>query len=264
MIINNTELHYKTIGQGEPLLFIHGLGSSSRDWKEQVNHFSKSYRVITLDIRGHGKSSKTDEEYTISLFADDTIALLDALKISSAHIVGISMGGMIAFELAVSYPNRIRTLTIVNSTPSAVPQTIRERLQMWQRKLMVRLFSMKAIGEILGKRLFPNHKELKKLFAKRWAENDLTSYRKSVKAIFEWSVADQLDQIQAPTLLLSSEYDYIPLSKKEELVKQIANCKLVVIKDTHHALPVEKPDNFNEVLGLFLATYQKEPTPSHS
>lgn len=113
--LRHIALYYETHGDGAPLLLIHGLGSSTLDWAPQVAHFSERFRVITLDVRGHGRSDKPPGPYSVPIFAGDLVELLDALHIESAHLAGISMGGMIAFQLAVDAPQRVRSLTIVNS-----------------------------------------------------------------------------------------------------------------------------------------------------
>src|SRR6266545_4358239 len=90
---NDINLYYEVNGKGQPLLFIHGLGSSARDWESQVQEFSRTYQVITFDLRGHGQSDKPAGPYTMSMFASDAAALLKRLGIESANVVGLSLGG---------------------------------------------------------------------------------------------------------------------------------------------------------------------------
>ena len=117
-MVNDIQLYYEITGQGQPLLFIHGLGSSTRDWEAQVSPFAANYQVITFDLRGHGRSDKPPGPYTLPLFTADTAGLLKALGLDAAHVVGISLGGGIAFQLALDYPELVKTLTIVNSAPA--------------------------------------------------------------------------------------------------------------------------------------------------
>src|SRR5579862_3087511 len=118
MSTNHIKLHHEIVGKGPSLVFIHGLGSSTRDWEFQIPEFAKSYQVITFDLRGHGQSDKPDVPYTIPMFAADTAGLLSSLGVERAHLVGISLGGAVAFQFALDYPDLLRTLTIVNSAPS--------------------------------------------------------------------------------------------------------------------------------------------------
>ena len=136
--VHDIDLYYETSGRGQPILFIHGLGSSVRDWELQVVFFSKQYQVVIVDVRGHGKSGKPPGPYSMAQFATDAAGLIRALNISPAHMVGISLEGMIAFQLAADAPDAARSLTIVNAAPEFVIRSFRERLQVWMRFALVR------------------------------------------------------------------------------------------------------------------------------
>lgn len=254
---NGINLYYETHGEGQPLLFIHGLGSSSRDWEFQVPAFSISYQVITFDLRGHGQSDKPSGPYSMAMFAADTAGLLRALAIDQAHVVGLSLGGGIAFQLAVEAPQIVKTLVIVNSAPELVVRSFRDQLAVWQRLAIVRLLGMRKMGEVLSKRLFvkPEYTQLRETFVARWAENDQRAYLDAMRAMIGWSVTAQLGTIRCPTLIISADQDYTPLSLKEAYTAKIPNAQLVTISDSHHALPVEKPREFNQALEKFLAKH---------
>lgn len=262
---DSIEIHYDITGEGEPILFIHGLGSSSRDWEDQVSFFSKNYQVLTVDVRGHGKSEKPPGPYSISQFALDIASLIKFLNISPLHVVGISMGGMISFQLATTEPELFKSLTAVNSAPEFIPRKFKEHLQVLQRLLIFKFLSMEKIGNILSKKLFPkpHHEKIAKKFVKRWAENDKRAYMDSMRAILGWGVADQLDKIDCPVLVLASDQDYTTVESKEAFVAKIKNAELVVIDDTRHALPVEEPEKFNQALSVFLLK-QNKMSENHS
>jgi 3-oxoadipate enol-lactonase len=253
--VRDIDLYYEVNGQGQPVVFIHGLGSSSRDWERQVPVFSKQYQVLTFDIRGHGKSDKPAGPYTIALFAADTAELIKGLGVAPAHIVGISLGGMIALQLAVSARDLVRSLTVVNAGPEFIIRTAKERLQVLQRQVIVRLLGMRKMGEVLSKRLFPKpgQEDLRSLFVERWAENDPRAYRDAMRALVGWSVTDHLGSIQCPTLVISADQDYTPVAAKEAYVARMPRAELVVISDSRHATPVEQPEQFNEALLTFLS-----------
>ena len=111
--VHGIDLYYEVHGAGQPVLLIHGLGSSTRDWDLQVPALAARFKVITFDVRGHARSEKPKQRYSVKLFADDTAALIRALDIAPVHVIGISMGGMIAFQLAVDSPGLVRSLVIV-------------------------------------------------------------------------------------------------------------------------------------------------------
>src|SRR4051794_33568535 len=117
MEMNQINLNYTLTGHGEALVFVHGLGSSARDWEPQVTEFSRSYQVLAVDMRGHGQSDKPGGPYTISMLADDLAGLLNHLGIPAAHIVELSLGGMVALQFALASPALVKTLTVVNSGP---------------------------------------------------------------------------------------------------------------------------------------------------
>lgn len=257
--LGNIDLYYETAGQGQPILFIHGLGSSGRDWEEQIAFFSRYYQVVTFDLRGHGQSDKPAGPYSIPLFASDVAQLIEILDIAPVHVVGLSLGGMTAFQLAVSNAELVRSLVIVNAAPEFILRTSKERRQLFLRELIVRLLGMRKMGEVLSKRLFlkPEHDKLRRLFVERWAENDPRAYLASMRAIVGWSVADHLSEIRSPTLVIAADADYTPVALKEEFVARMPQAELVVIKDSRHATPVERPEQFNEAVIAFLLKQPK-------
>ena len=253
------DLYYEITGEGEPILFLHGLGSSARDWEYQVGHFSKYYQVVTFDFRGHGQSDKPEGPYSIPLFAQDTAELVRALDIAPVHVVGISLGGMVALQLAVDEPGQVCSLVAVNCVSEMVFQTMKQRLAFLQRLLIVRLLGMRKMGEVLGKRLFPNPEqgELRQMFADRWAENDPKAYREALKGMVGWSVTGQLSQIRCPTLVITAEHDYSPVETKMPIVNGVEGAALEIIENSYHATPVDQPEVFNRVVSAFLTKETK-------
>lgn len=252
---NNLNMHYTVGGQKQPLLFIHGLGSSGRDWEAQVPFFSKDYKVVCPDIRGHGNTDKPPGPYSMELFAEDMAAFIRELNLKPVHGVGISLGGMIAFQLALDYPELLKSITIVNSAPEMIPRSLKERMQLLQRSVLFRLLSMQKIGEVISGRLFPkpDQAELRKTMIERWARNDKRAYMDAFKALVGWSVSDQIGNIHHPTLVIAADQDYTPVSVKEKYVSRMPKAQLIVIPDSRHATPLDQPEKFNETLAAFLS-----------
>lgn len=252
--VDDACLYYDESGTGDPLLLIHGLGSSSRDWVEQISHFAAHYRVLRFDLRGHGRSERGAGPYSVAQFARDAAVLLRKLDVGPAHVVGLSLGGMVAFELGADAPQLVRSLVIANSVADT-------RLHSWgdvwfyvSRRLAVQLLGMRRVGRLLARKLFvkPSQEQLRRKFAERWARNDRQAYLRSVDAITRWSAADRLDRIPAPTLLVASEEDYTPVATKNRVAARMPNAGLAVVQDARHALPVEKPEVFNGLVDDFL------------
>lgn len=254
MTFGTTEIYYEIHGQGEPLLMIHGLGSSSRDWEMQLPEFSRHFQVITIDLRGHGNSSKSKGPYSMALFAADTGRVLRELTIPSAHILGISLGGMVAFQLALDCPELIRSLVIVNSVPELIPRGMKDWISYWQRLLVTRFLGMEKMGQLLAERFFtkPEQQDIRDLFVQRWAGNHKPSYLASLKAAFGWSVLDRLGEIQAPALVIGADGDYFSTTEKEQYTRLMPHAELIIIENSRHALPAEKPAEFNQVVLNFL------------
>ena len=148
-------LHYEEYGHGTPLLLVHGLGSSTLDWEKQIPALSARYRVIVPDVRGHGRSDKPRERYSIAGFSADLIALIEHLNLGPTHYVGLSMGGMIGFQLAVDQPQLLKSLCIVNSAPEVKLRSRDDYWQWFKRWSLMRVLSLGAIGKALGGKLFP-------------------------------------------------------------------------------------------------------------
>jgi pimeloyl-ACP methyl ester carboxylesterase len=253
--IGDVELYYEIAGQGEPLLFMHGLGSSSRDWQLQVEFFAERYRVVAFDARGHGQSGKPPGPYGIPLFAQDTARLIEALDLAPVHVVGVSMGGMMALQLALDAPDLVRSMTVVNCTPEVVAHSWRDYVSLFQRLFVTRVLGMRKTGEFLGKRLFPRpeQEELRRMFVERWAENDKRAYLDATRGLVGWSVSERLGEIRCPTLVIAADEDYSPVEVKRAYVAQIPGAELVVIEDSRHGTPVDQPEKFNAALLEFLS-----------
>lgn len=255
--VNDIRMYYESAGEGDPLVLLHGLGSSHRDWFLQVPAFSRHYRVIILDCRGHGESDKPAGPYSIPLFARDVIALLEALGVEGAHLLGISMGGQIALQIALDAPGQVTSLVLVNTFARLIVQGLAAHLRLLQRRLLMPLLSMEKIGEIIAGTLFPRpeQRELFELARERWVQNDKPAYLASTRAALAFDVAARLGEIRCPTLIVAGENDpTVSMSHKEALQQGILGSQLVVVKDSGHATPLDQPEEFNRIVLEFLAS----------
>lgn len=251
---NHIRLYYETLGQGQALVFIHGLGSSTRDWESQIPAFARDYQVIAFDLRGHGQSDKPAGPYSMEMFAADVADLLAGLGITSAHIVGISLGGAVALQFALDDAAMVKTLTVVNSGPS-LGGTLEQRRQEIERRVgVVQQYGMRVMGQTLAPNLYPAPEQaaLRETFVERWAQNDPAAYIEATRSMQDWDVTDQLGTIHCPTLVIAADQDYTPVASKEAYVKLLPHAELAVIANAHHAVPIERPQEFNAVLARFL------------
>ena len=254
--IRDLDVHYEITApeRGNAVLCIHGLGSSTEDWQPQVAALARHHTVITYDVRGHGKSGKPRGRYSVRQFAEDAAGLIKYLEPGPVDVLGISMGGMIAFQLAVDFPELVRSLVIVNSGPEMVLRTWKQRVAIYQRFVIVRLMGMRKMGQVLAAALLPKpeHTAERATFIDRWARNDPGAYLRSLRALIGWSVSDRLTNIRCPTLIVSADQDYTPVAYKEYYTKLIPGAALAVIADSRHMLPVERPEEFNSLVLQFL------------
>lgn len=252
MKVNNINMYYEITGDGDPLVFIHGLGSSTRDWEEQIPVFSKDYKCITLDMRGHGNTDKPNEQYKIPQFAADVAQLLKALNVSNACVVGLSMGGATGFHLAIGYPELVKKLVVTNMSAAVPYKSFADKKMFFIRLLIVKLLGMKKMGKVIASKLFvkqdEHNEKCRKIMATRWADNNPQAYLNSMRALKNWTVVDELHKIKCPTLIIHSDEDYSPLEHKKYYTSLIPNGELIIVKDARHALPMEKPEEYNKII----------------
>lgn len=260
--VDGCELHYEVTGRGEPVLLLHGLGSCSLDWENQIPALKERYTVITLDVRGHGQSGKPRGPYSIGLFARDVAQVLQKLALGPAHVVGISMGGMIAFQLAVDAPRLVQTLTVINSAPAVVPKTLSQWLTLRLRLWLPRIFGLRWLAKRIAAANFPRpgQEAERRLLAERLASNDPAAYRAATRAIIGWSVAERIRDIRCPALVVSGDHDYTPVSLKEAYASLMHDARICVIADSRHVTTHDQPAALNRALIDFLAEHRTAST----
>lgn len=258
--VNGISMHYETHGEGTPLLFLHGLGSSLRDWEYQVEAFARHFRVLTLDLRGHGESDKPKGPYSIALFARDAAAFLAQISTEPAHVVGLSMGGAVAFHLALDHSPLLRSIVVTNMSAMVPVETFAQKRFYYGRLLISALFGPKHMGRLIARNVFPKPEmaHLRETLVSRWAENPRRAYINALGALKNWGVMERLHEIACPALLLHSEHDYSPLAHKKEVAARMKRATLMTIPDTHHVVNVEQPEAFNTLVMRFLKDL-KEP-----
>ena len=254
IVLNGLSVFYERHGQGDAILLIHGLGSSTEDWELQIDALQRDFTVVAYDVRGHGRSDKPPGKYSIAQFANDAALLIEHLHLGPLHVMGLSMGGMIAFQLAADRPDLVRSLIIVNSGPELIARTWKEKFGLFQRRQIVRFMGMRNMGAVLAGRLLPaaEHAGLRETFADRWARNDRATYLRVLSALVGWSVKARLPDITCPVLVVTADNDYSSVDLKREYTALMPNASLVIIPDSRHMMPVERPELFHAAIVPFL------------
>jgi pimeloyl-ACP methyl ester carboxylesterase len=252
--VNHIELDYTDLGQGTPLVLLHGLGSTKADWEAQLPAFADAYRLIVPDLRGHGATTKTDCEFGVNHMAQDIVELLDKLNIPQASFVGFSMGGAVAFELAHTHPNLIDKLIIVNSGPdfNAMGHFGESLLESRTRRLQE--LGMAQLAAEISQNMFPDPEQvlLRQSFTERCAANLPEAYLKSFTTLMAWGMGERLQDIPHKTLVVASDMDYTPISFKESYVARMQQAELAVISNSRHGVVLDQPEEFNTTVLKFL------------
>jgi len=256
---DGTRIHYEVTGKSgaTPVLMIQGLGASKNAWNLQRIAMATRFRCISFDNRGAGRSDKPTEPFTLEQMADDAIAVLDAAGIETAHVVGASMGGVISQIVAVKYPHRVRSLTLVCTACRNHPWR-QELLQSWaktaEEKGMIEV-GKEAAQWVMSprsfRRLVPAFTWMGPLAALRPRH----SFVSQIHAILDTreDLVDQLSTITAPTMVIVGNQDILtPRGDSEEIAERIPNSELVVISGAAHGLMMEHSSTFNKILIEFL------------
>jgi 3-oxoadipate enol-lactonase len=247
-------INYKTTGQGEPLVMIMGLGSGQNGWGSQVPFFKKHFQVVTFDNRGVGKTDKPVGPYTIRMMADDTIALMDYLDIKKANILGASMGGMIAQEVAINYPERVARLVLACTfccKDEAGGDTAEQAklLNLSPHKMVAHMAKL-AVNKPFYQFVIGNLAMIQTIFLSASARAGLEG---QTEACNKHNTLDRLPLVKAPTLVIVGTKDRIIKPVSSELIaRNIPGATLKKIEGGSHMFFMEMKSIFNKEVLDFL------------
>ncbi|MGE5594742.1 MAG: alpha/beta fold hydrolase [Hyphomicrobiales bacterium] len=256
---NGISIYYEQRGEGEDLVLVMGLGGHSGAWALNAPAFAKHYRVLTYDNRGAGRTSAPDEPYSMAGMADDLAALLDGLGIARAHVLGVSMGGMIAQEFAINYPERVNKLIVACSR--ARTSELRKLVSMAQRALWesgVPAEAIRAIQMPWGSTSAILQEERLPLERLELVHQDpypiqKHAYLRQLDATMAHDTLDRLGKIRAETLVLVGAEDILtPPYESEEIARKIPGAKLRILPRGGHGFIGEYPLEFNRAVLDFL------------
>ncbi len=268
--INNVEINYHTVGDGQPLLFIAGLGVDNMCWIYQVPKFQEFFKVIVFDNRGIGKSTGSIAPYSIRMMADDAVELLKYLNIEKSHIVGTSMGGMIAQEIAINYPNMVDKLVLCSTF--AKPQNMVEIIMKGvkdiigyntldifginpHRLVFEKLFSY-LLQQIFSEEFLLENNKLIEETLRRYLPKltYVETFLKQTGAVYTHNTLDRLNLIKAETLIITGMEDKLVVPECSDiLAEKISRSKLKKIEHAGHGMHFEMPDVFNRIVIDFLS-----------
>ncbi|MFC1914126.1 alpha/beta fold hydrolase [Chloroflexota bacterium] len=260
---NGVNLNYEVSGQGRAIVCVHGYTGSSQDWAEQMSALSPNYRVVALDLRGHGRSEAPSnaEQYSVPIFADDVLALLRALDIDKCCLMVHSLGGLIALQFALEHADMISALVLVGtgsgeraSWPPGFAELRRKLSELARSGGMQAAFEYDAANNPQRIETFQKHPEQREIVRQRMLATSVDGY------IYVWRVltkqqpmTSRLSEIKVPTLIYWGDEDTLMANSAQTLKKGIANSELITVKGVGHSPHYESPELFNEKLLEFLS-----------
>jgi pimeloyl-ACP methyl ester carboxylesterase len=251
------KIFYEEKGSGEPLIFIHGVGLDHTMWNQQIDSLSDSFRVIVYDMLGHGGSEHPPAPYSLSQYVEQLLGLMDYLQIEKTHLVGFSMGGMVAQAFALTYKTKLKTLTIMNAVAN---RTIEQRKGILARVEEVQENGPLSTIEPAIKRWFnptfiQSQEEVVNQVRKRLQTNNPASYL-AAYTLFATADAElwpKLQNIETPAFIITAENDIGSNPEMARLMQeQIKGSDIKIIPFMKHMLPVEGAEIINKELRLFI------------
>ncbi len=255
--VGGTTIHYRIEGDGEALVLIHGVGSDLAAWDGVIAALRGQYRILRADLRGHGESEKTPGPYSLRMFSNDLLALLDHLSFAKTHLVGFSLGGLIAQQVAIEAYDRLLSLALIS--------TIAGRSEEEKQRVAARVELLETEGAqahlvAAGERWFSdgfrraNPKVIKKRKQKSLC-NDPNCYVAAYRVLAENDLVDDLHKITTPTLVITGEFDAGSTPRMSNLIAQrVQHGEAIILPQLKHAVLLEAPTQTAARLEEFFAS----------
>ena len=256
---NGQRLYYEVHGEGEPLLAIHGLSVDTLGWALQVAPWSARHRLAIFDNRDVGRSSRAEGDYEVADMAADAIALADHLGLESFHLLGLSMGGAIAQELALAHPERVRTLTLC-VTFGGGGAWGRTQGRLWSRRAQ-EMSREERVEELMllcfSEDFYENEQQvafLRQALLANPNPQEPEAFGRQLRATARHEARERLGALAMPVHVIGAERDVLlPVWKSRELAELIPGARLTVLERAAHGVNLEDAATFNAAVLDFLA-----------
>ncbi|MGZ4729853.1 MAG: alpha/beta fold hydrolase [Acidimicrobiales bacterium] len=258
--VNGVRLNVLDEGEGHPIVFLHGLGGCWRDWEPQLDSLSDRFRCVVIEHRGHGRSELTRGDYSTRLFADDAAAVCAQLDIAHAHVVGLSMGGLIAQALAVRHPDLVDSLVLCDTGIGMKPP-----MSDWLRQAAedTRAKGFRDSRGVLPEsspgwsaKTIAERPEVMRNNMRESESADPDAWARAAIAVTEHDLTGEIDAVTAPVLLIWGDSDeVIPIASAKGLQRVWPDADLVVLADAGHVANLEAPEAFDAAIVDFFAAH---------
>jgi pimeloyl-ACP methyl ester carboxylesterase len=258
----SVSIAYDIEGSGPLVVFLHGIGGNRSNWEGQLAHFGMRFCAVAWDARGYGGSDDPPQTLTFSDYADDLVRLLDHLNAERAHLVGLSMGGMIGQDFYGRYPDRVATLALVDTSAgfgsaseNARRDFLARRLDPLERGLRPADIAPGVVDVLVSKKATATVRERMRA---SMAALRVESYKQALHATVTTDFRTVLPRVNVPTLVIVGAEDIVtPPSDSDFLAKTIPDASLVTIPGAGHLTNLESPDAFNAALEAFLCRHAR-------
>ena len=255
---DGVNIYYENHGRGVPIVFLHPFSTNGYVWYYQIFSFANTNQCVVIDERGHGRSDKPQQGYSIQQNAKDVKVLLDSLEIDRAVLVGNSIGGMIALQFSLDYPERVLGNLILSSGTGLYQHIPKEAMEVLQSDGYVEPFN-EILDMCLSAKSKQNRGEILDVMKSQFLVESIFprhAYMASVKdptGVFNWDITDRLKEISVPTLVIAGAEDFVvPVEVNKVLADNIPGAELRVIQEVGHFYQLEQPRAFSEELREFV------------
>jgi pimeloyl-ACP methyl ester carboxylesterase len=257
--VNDIDIYYEIHGSGQPLVLIMGLRRNAEWWYRQIPELSRHFTIIAFDNRGAGRSDKPETDYSIRLFADDTASLMDFLGISSAHILGISMGGYIAQELAINYPDKVHGLILGCTSPGGRRAVHMSDERMEKFKANARLTPEQILRKDMDIYISDRFVRENPEWIEEFVNISLRYYQpadaffRQFNACLNHDTVDRIGETSSPTLIMTGDDDLLVPSENSLILKELMpHADLELFAGCRHCFFMEESARFNGSVVRFL------------
>ncbi|MFC1461909.1 alpha/beta fold hydrolase [Verrucomicrobiota bacterium] len=258
-IINDVDLYYEIQGKGTPLMLVAGLASDSQSWQPVMKDLSRQYRVITPDNRGVGRTKPSDIDISIQQIADDCIALVRYLGLSSVNLLGHSMGGFVALDCAIRYPEHVSKLILAGTSAFNSERNnalFLDWVSYLESGMNLKLWFKNMFYWLFSRQFFENEKIVNdtiRLATEYPYPQSKVAFRNQVMAVAGFNCMDRLSEISSKTLVFSGKEDLLfPRGESAGLLQMIPGASFSLIENAAHSIHMEYPRAFTDCVLKFL------------